>query len=306
MVRITANFVDVATGEVRRTVKVDGRIGDIFALQDKIVFELSQGLNLALRGTEIADIERQETRSVEAYESYARGMMNLRLATRDSIERAHRGVRGSDAATIPSTRWRGPRSAARTALKGIVPVASTRSRRKAIEMERRALAIDPELADAHMWLGAALLGLGQVDEAIARSARRSGSIRRTARRIRRLRRALWVGKGDFAGAIPAFERAIELNPEAGYSYLQLGLLLAWEGQLRRGRGDLPPRRRAAGAVHLRQRRPADRRRQRPARLRVLPAGPLRRGASASTSAGWRSSPRAITRCKERTQHRAGR
>ena len=44
-------------GEVRRTVKVDGRIGDIFALQDKIVFELSQGLNVALRGTEIADIE---------------------------------------------------------------------------------------------------------------------------------------------------------------------------------------------------------------------------------------------------------
>ncbi len=88
MVRITTNFVEVDTGQVQRTVKVDGRIGDIFALQDKIVFELSQGLNLALRGTEIAGIERQETRSVEAYESYARGMMNLRLATRDSIERA--------------------------------------------------------------------------------------------------------------------------------------------------------------------------------------------------------------------------
>ena len=26
-----------------------------------------------------------------------------------------------------------------------------------------------------------------------------------------LARALWVGKGDFAGAIPIFERAIELN-----------------------------------------------------------------------------------------------
>ena len=52
------------------------------------MFELSQGLNVALRGTEIAGIERRETRSVEAYESYARGMMNLRLATRDSIDRA--------------------------------------------------------------------------------------------------------------------------------------------------------------------------------------------------------------------------
>src|SRR4029079_12974614 len=34
-------------------------------------------------------------------------------------------------------------------------------------------------------------------------------------------------------AIPIFERAIALNPQAGYSYLQLALLLAWEGQLER-------------------------------------------------------------------------
>jgi serine/threonine protein kinase len=88
LVRITANFVEVATGAVRQTVKVDGRVADIFTLQDKIVYELSQGLNLVLRGTEVAEIERRETKSVEAYESFARGMMNLRLASRDSIERA--------------------------------------------------------------------------------------------------------------------------------------------------------------------------------------------------------------------------
>ena len=88
MVRITANFVDVATGELRGTVKVDGKIEDIFALQDRIVYELSQGLNLALQGSEVAGIEKRETRSVEAYESYARGMMNLRQATRESIDRA--------------------------------------------------------------------------------------------------------------------------------------------------------------------------------------------------------------------------
>jgi tetratricopeptide (TPR) repeat protein len=44
---------------------------------------------------------------------------------------------------------------------------------------------------------------------------------------------LWVGKGDFAAAIPEFERAIELNPEAGYSYLQIALLLAFDGQFER-------------------------------------------------------------------------
>ena len=48
MIRITARFVDVATGAVLRNVKIDGALGEIFALQDRIVFELTQGLQLKL------------------------------------------------------------------------------------------------------------------------------------------------------------------------------------------------------------------------------------------------------------------
>ena len=231
LIRITANFVEVATGTVRRTVKVDGRIEEIFALQDKIVFELSQGLNVVLRGTEIAGIERQETRSVAAYESYARGMMNLRQATRDSIDRAI-------AAFEDATRHDPEYAIAWAALGGAYGLKGNflsipEMLHQAIDIERRAVAIDPDLADAHMWLGSALLALGRIDEAI-------GEIREALRlepdngqAHQGLARAYWVGKGDFAAAIPVFERAIALNPEAGYSYLQLSLLLAWEGELER-------------------------------------------------------------------------
>ena len=41
--RITARIVDVETGAVRSTVKVDGGIDEIFALQDRIVVELGRG-----------------------------------------------------------------------------------------------------------------------------------------------------------------------------------------------------------------------------------------------------------------------
>ncbi len=228
LVRITANFVEVGTGEVKRTVKVDGRIGDIFALQDKIVYELSQGLNLALRGTEIAGIERRETRSVEAYESYARGMMNLRLASRDSIERAISAFEDAiqhDAEYAMAWAALGGAYALKGSFLSIGDLI-----RKGVDMERRALEIEPDLADAHNWLGAGLLNLGLVEEGIT-------SIREAIRlepdngqAWQSLGRALWVGKGDFAAAIPAFRKAIEFNPEAGYSYLQLGLLLAWDGQ----------------------------------------------------------------------------
>ena len=230
-VRITANVVEVATGAVKRTVKVDGRIDDIFALQDKIVFELSQGLNLALRGTEVADIERRETRSVGAYESYARGVMNLRQATRESIDRAI-------AAFEDATRQDPEYALAWAALGGAFGMKGNflslpEMVHQAIDIERRALAIDPQLADARMWLGAALLGLGRTDEAIVEIQAALRIDPENGQAHQALARAYWVGKGDFAAAIPLFERAIELNPQAGYSYLQLSLLLAWDGQLER-------------------------------------------------------------------------
>jgi len=228
LVRITANFVDVATGELRGTVKVDGRIEDIFSLQDKIVFELSQGLNVALQGSEVAGIEKQETISVAAYESYARGMMNLRQATRDSIERAI-------AAFEEATRHDPEYAIAWAALGGAYGLKGSflsiaDMLHKAIDMERRALAINPELSDAHMWLASALLNLGEIDASIDAVEEAIRLEPDNGQAHQGLARALWVGKGDFRGAIPEFERSIELNPDSGYSYLQLGLLLAWEGE----------------------------------------------------------------------------
>jgi tetratricopeptide (TPR) repeat protein len=231
VVRITANFVDVATGTVRRTVKVDGRVSEIFALQDRIVYELSQGLNLVLRGTEIAGIERRETQSVEAYESFARGMMNLRLATRDSIDRAIASFEQATrhdaeyAAAWAALGWAYSLKGSFLSLRDLID--------QAIDIEKRALAIDPDFAEAHMALGTALLNLGRTDEALAELEEAIRLEPDNGQAHQALARALWVGRGDFAAAIPEFETAIRLNPEAGYSYLQLGLLLAWEGQYER-------------------------------------------------------------------------
>ncbi len=42
-IRITAEFVDVRSGQLLKTVKVDGKVDDLFSLQDKIVYELQPG-----------------------------------------------------------------------------------------------------------------------------------------------------------------------------------------------------------------------------------------------------------------------
>jgi adenylate cyclase len=48
IVRVTARVTEVETGTVVHTAKVDGGIGQIFDLQDRLVTELSSGLRLRL------------------------------------------------------------------------------------------------------------------------------------------------------------------------------------------------------------------------------------------------------------------
>jgi tetratricopeptide (TPR) repeat protein/predicted Ser/Thr protein kinase len=229
-VRITAQFLDVASGEVLRTVKVDGQTDQIFDLQDRIVFELSQGLDLALDPSDIVAIQRDETKSVEAYESYSRGMMNLRLATRESIDRAiAQFERAVERDPEYAEAWVG---LGRTLnLKGqflSIPELALR----AVECHQRAIAIDPRLASAHHLLGSAYLALKRYDEAVAavRESLRLDANNAGAHEM--LGRILWFGKGDFEAGIAELEVGASLNPEGGYTFLQLALLHALRGETR--------------------------------------------------------------------------
>ena len=95
-----------------RTLKIDGRVGDIFELQDRIVFDLSRSLNVKLGKAEADAIERDETTSVEAFEAYSRGVLNLRSAGRDAIDRAIAlferavGARSPLRGGVGGARWR--------------------------------------------------------------------------------------------------------------------------------------------------------------------------------------------------------
>ncbi len=204
-------------------------------------------------------------------------MMNLRLATRDSIERA---IAAFEEATRHDPEyaiaWAALGGAYR--LKGIVPQhprPRAQGRRDGAARARdRSRAVPTRTSGS----APALLTLGETDEAIAAIREAIRLEPDNGQAHQGLGRALWVGKGDFAAAIPEFEGD---RAQSG-SRLLLPAARAAAGvgrAVRASRGSLQARRRAAGSVHLGQRRPADRRRQRPARLRLLPAGPLRRGAA---------------------------
>jgi serine/threonine protein kinase/Tfp pilus assembly protein PilF len=221
-IRITARFVEVETGVVLRNVKIDGGLPDIFSLQDRIVFELTRDLNLQLEGSAIEQIQKQETRSVQAYELFSRGMMTLRMAARDAPDRAiSLFQKALDVDPEYAEAWAGLGGGYQ--LKG-AQLSLPELLEKAIEYEQRALAINPALADAHTWLGAALLSLGRTDEALA-SLREAVRLEPgQARPWSMLARGYWVGKGQLTEGIEALERAAAINPQFGYAHLQLAFL----------------------------------------------------------------------------------
>ncbi|HEV8487186.1 MAG TPA: protein kinase [Blastocatellia bacterium] len=228
MLRITARFIDVDTGAVVKTVKIDGKISEIFNLQDRIVYELSQGLNLELGTSEITEIEREETQSVEAYENFSRGIINLRTASRDTLDRA---IFNFETATEHDPNYARAWAALGAAydLKGSflsIPELSL----KAIEFEKKAIQLNPRLSHAHQWLGGSLNSIGRYDEAIESIKEAIRLEPNNAGAHASLARSYWLGKGMVDEAITEFQHAIALNPEAGYAYLQLAFLYTIRGR----------------------------------------------------------------------------
>ncbi|MGE3840976.1 MAG: protein kinase [Vicinamibacterales bacterium] len=222
MVRITAHFMETATGRVLRTVKVDGKLDEIFALQDQIVYELSQGLNLHLADSEVADVRRAETSSVEAYEAYSRGMMNLRMATTESMDHA---IAQFERAIALDPRyalaWAG--LGATRQLKGQF-LGSTALMFQGVEALKAAVTLEPTLASAHHQLGSAYGAIGLHAEALAAARRAIELDPQNAGGYMALARVQWHGLGQLGDGIASLERAVELNPESGYGFLQLALL----------------------------------------------------------------------------------
>jgi serine/threonine protein kinase/Tfp pilus assembly protein PilF len=226
-IRITAQAIEVAGGRQRATVKLDGRVEDVFELQDRLVTQLAEELTGPVDQQDRAAILQGGTASIDAYQAYARGMLNLRLAGRDSMDRA---IALFEQALTHDPRYVEAMVALAGALdlKGAflsLPTLFDRS----LALSDAALAIRPDDAEAHVQRGDTLLSLGRPDEALA--AMREG-IRLQPDRAEAhstLARACWLGKGLVDEAIAEFEETLRLNPSAGYTHLQLALLYTLRG-----------------------------------------------------------------------------
>lgn len=186
-IRITGQLIDAKNGGHLWADRYDRSMTDIFAIQDEITRAIVEQLKIKLLPEEKAAVARAPTENVEAYTYYLRGrqfshewtkayLLLARRMFKKAVEldphyaRAYAGIANCDSALHG---WHSEE----VALDDI------------LEMSARALALDPELAEAHAARGLALHS--------------------NERRVE---------------AITEFERALELEPdlyEANYFYARL-------------------------------------------------------------------------------------
>jgi tetratricopeptide (TPR) repeat protein len=149
-------------------------------------------------------------------------MINLRTGSRDSLDRAiHYFEKAAEQDPNYASAW-AALSAAYDLKGGFLSIPELSH--KAVEFAEKAVRLNPRLSHAHQFLGGAYSTLGRYDEAIKAMKEAVKLEPNNAGAHGSLARAYWLGKGMIAEAIVELEHAVSINPQAGYSYLQLVFL----------------------------------------------------------------------------------
>jgi DNA-binding winged helix-turn-helix (wHTH) protein/tetratricopeptide (TPR) repeat protein len=224
--RITARLVDMGTGDSLADVKVDGRLQDVFALQDGIGAAFARDLGVALPPRE-SRLGVRETASLDAYRALTEGWLKLEsldttlvpaaiadfqraIAIDPRYAAAYTGLANAEFVAYEMTRaTTAPGTAALTA---------------GIAHARHALDLDDRLAEAHATLSFLLTSANAFDEARAAAARAVAIEPDSWRHQYRLGHALW---GD--ARLRAMSRALAIYPRFAYAHFERIMVLVARG-----------------------------------------------------------------------------
>ena len=207
-VRITAQLIDAAADDHIWADRYDRDLTDIFALQDEISEAIVKALKLKLLPEEKAAIEHRGTTNLEAYDLYLMARQHLATGNEgdprqsEAIERLTRRAIEID-----------PGYARAWALMGraqtILRFNHARSEIDSWAAVEKALALDPDLAEAHALKVDHLRYEGRLDEA-ASEAEIALRLDPKSYDANRAAGAVYFNQGRVANAIPYWEKAAAL------------------------------------------------------------------------------------------------
>jgi len=230
-VRITAQLVDAVKGHHLWSETYDRDLKDIFALQDDITKKILIALQVKLTRGEQARVWAKGTDNLEAYLKYLQARDNVLQANIESNALAQQMA--EEAISSDPEYANAYVTLGRTHFFDVF-LGSSKSPKdsiaKAIELTKKALALDDSSADAHSLLGVLYTTIRQHDKGVAEAERAVVLDPNYATAHQRLG---WVLR--FAGrpeeAISAIKKAIRLNPFPPVIYYHnLTLAFLYAGQ----------------------------------------------------------------------------
>jgi len=235
-VRITAQLIDGTAGDHVWAERYDRDLTDIFAIQDEISKAIASALQLKLLPKEKKAIEHRGTDSAEAYNLYLMARQqwisgNDGDPRRDEV--VQRICRQATAVDPAYARAWALMALAQSSLR----FRFSRAGDEGLESAERALALDPNIAEAHCVKGIFLREQGQNAEADVEMAT-AVALNPDSWEVNKEAGRHFFRHGDFAKAIPYFEKATSLMET---DYNDAGLLISCYNAL----GDAQGQRRAA-------------------------------------------------------------
>ena len=211
-VRIVAQLVDPASGQNLWAETYDRRLTDIFEIQTEVALHIAGALRAELTPNERERIRREPTHDVEAYEFYLRGRQCL---VRFTIEEYFRSIGYFDQA-IERDREFAPAQVglamAYTELAENGAMGRDQAGARALSAAERAVALDPELGDAHCALAYARMVFALDWPAAEAGYRRALGLSPGNANAYDLYGRMCAGLERFDEAIALQEKAHELDP----------------------------------------------------------------------------------------------
>jgi DNA-binding winged helix-turn-helix (wHTH) protein/tetratricopeptide (TPR) repeat protein len=229
--RITARVVNAGSGEALAEAKADGKLEQVFELQDRIVEQFSE--TLGKDGSESSTGRRayRETSSLEAYQAFTEGRVRLESLDASLVPGA---IADFERAIVLDPRyalahvglanarfWQYEMSRARSQ-----PDAALLAR--AIDHVRRAIELERNLAEAHATLAFLLVSAGRFSEALT-----------AARRAVALEPGYWGNQFRLAHAewgedrLRSLAKAMELYPDFPFAHFEVAMVYIARGDLER-------------------------------------------------------------------------
>ena len=227
-IRITAQLINAVTGFHLWSKTYDRDLGDVLKLQTEIATAVASALKVTLLGDVAAKVELGGTRNPDAFDAYLRGAKAY--SSRHEAKDIPAAIAAYTEAIRLDPHYALAFAARSIALAAVAGEAATKAAMregfdKAQEDARQALALAPDLAQAHL-ASANVSELGTLDFTQASDAyKRALALAPGNAEVLRLNGKFAAYMGQFDAGVAAARRAVVLDPLARASHSVLGRTL---------------------------------------------------------------------------------